>query len=122
MDFFKFPYLIAAWVIHQLMGAGMQRLASVDGVQDHLVTYDHLERKEQQSFAKGRMGVHRLRCMVLGGHPSQDVQLLQADPRKHGLCSERWLRLDFNAQQLLFILQYFASWSRALRKGFLVFS
>ena len=58
MDFFKCPYLIAAWVIHQLMGAGVQRLASVDGVQDHLVTYDHLERKEQQSFSKGRMGVH----------------------------------------------------------------
>lgn len=71
MDFFKCPYLIAAWVIHQLMGAGMQRLASVDRVQDHLVTYDHLERKEQQSFAKGRMGVHRLRCMVVGGHLSR---------------------------------------------------
>jgi hypothetical protein len=40
-----FPYLIAAWVVHQLMAAGMERLASIDRVQNNLVTYDHLQRK-----------------------------------------------------------------------------
>lgn len=38
-------HLVAAGVVHQLVAAGVQRLAGVDGVQDHLVTYDHLQRK-----------------------------------------------------------------------------
>lgn len=35
------------------MAAGVQGLAGIDGVQNDLVTYDHLERKEQQLFTDG---------------------------------------------------------------------
>jgi len=36
------PYLIAPRVINQLMTAGVERLPSVDGIQDYFVSNDNL--------------------------------------------------------------------------------
>jgi hypothetical protein len=37
-------YLIASWVVDQLMAAGMKGLSSVHRVKDHLVSNHHLDR------------------------------------------------------------------------------
>lgn len=37
-------YLIASWVVYQLMAAGMKGLSSVHRVKDHLVSNHHLDR------------------------------------------------------------------------------
>lgn len=38
------PYLIASWIIHKLMATGMERLASIDRIQDYFVSNDNLQR------------------------------------------------------------------------------
>lgn len=36
------PYLIASWIIDKLMTTGVERLASIDRIQDYFVSNDNL--------------------------------------------------------------------------------
>lgn len=65
----------------------------------------------------GQIGIAQA-LLHSSGRPSQHISAFKGWPCKCSLCSERWLRLNFNAQLLLVILQYFASWPEHYKRVF----
>ena len=45
-----FMYLIASWVVNQLVAASMQGLSSIHRVKDHFVPYHHLKKPTNTYF------------------------------------------------------------------------
>lgn len=68
------------------MAAGMERLASIDRVQDYLVTYDHLERNKTAFHGTDWDSLGTAARLQEARHSI--YELLKLDLCRHDLCSE----------------------------------